>query len=172
MTITFDKQSRVLFTRVKGHFYLNIQIVCEGSTDEDEIEFIYDTAAFITVINKENYMRHGLDKLPRIKSPLSGYAGSTEGYIFQIPGLVIGKRLLSGVWAFTPESDNLRQNLLGSNVVEYFRPLQDNLNDCFYFSDNPEPKPYAVANSSFSLACDKVMFVEEYIKGEWKYGAE
>ncbi|MCL2169728.1 MAG: hypothetical protein FWB74_06870 [Defluviitaleaceae bacterium] len=166
MTVTFNEKSRVLFTRSKGHFYLNIQIVCEGSADRDDIEFIYDTAAFITTVNKQVYQDYGLDRLPRIETSIKSYSGSTKGYIFQIPGIVIGERFLVGVWAFAPKSDDIRQNLLGSNVIEYFRPLQDNQNNCFYFADNPAPKPYTSPDKSFTLACDKVMFVEQYIKGE------
>jgi len=72
------------------------------------------------------YEWHGLDKLPRRGATMGGYVGSTPGYIFQIPGMRVGKRLLLGVWAFTPKSKDIKQNLLGDNVIEYFRPLQDN----------------------------------------------
>jgi hypothetical protein len=92
---------------------------------------------------------------------MSGYVGSTPGYVFQIPGLVIGKRLLSGVWAFSPKSMDVRQNLLGDNVIEYFRVFQDSMDDCFYFLDNPKPDPYIHPQTGFSLACDGVMVAGE-----------
>ena len=161
MMLAIDEKTKIKYTRRKGHVYLDVRIVCEGSTDADKINFMYDTGAYITVINKERYEWFGLDKLPRREGVIGGYTGSTPGYIFQIPGLVIGKRLLSGVWAFTPKSEDVKQNLLGDNVIEYFRPFQDNQNDCFYFIDNLYPEPYTDVEYSFSLACDSVMFVED-----------
>jgi hypothetical protein len=164
LTLTFDVKTRIGYRRKKGQIFLNVPIVCEGSTDSDAIDFIYDTGAYITVINKERYERYGLDKLPRKEASIGGYDGSTPGYVFQIPGLIIGKRLLSGVWAFSPISEDIKQNLLGDNVIEYFRPFQDNLNDCFYFADNPKPEPYTTPDKSASLACDKVLLIEDMEK--------
>jgi len=157
----FDEQIKMEYERTKGQVTLRVQIVCEGSTDADKIKFIYDTGAYLTVLNKEMYEWFNLDKLPRKEATMGGYVSSTPGYIFQIPGLVIGQRLLSGVWAFTPKSKDIRQNLLGDNVIEYFRPFQDNLDNCFYFVDNPKPDPYVSKQSSFSLACDSVMLITE-----------
>lgn len=161
MVVNFEDRTKIKYTRLKGQVNLDIQIVCEGSTDADVIDFIYDTGAYITVINRENYEWFGLDKLPRTEATLDGYVSSAPGYVFKIPGIVIGKRLLSGVWAFTPKSEELQQCLLGDNVIEYFRPFQDNANDCFYFADNPEPEPYISPNNNFSLACDSVMLVHQ-----------
>jgi hypothetical protein len=152
-----DDNTRMDFIRIKGQVYFTVQIVCEGSTDTDDIEFIYDTGAFLTVINREVYEWYRLDKLPRKEGAVGGYNGCTPGYVFQIPGLVIGKRLLSGVWAFSPKNNELKQNLLGDNIIEYFRPFQDNMNDCFYFMDNLTPEPYIYPNTNFSFACESVM---------------
>jgi hypothetical protein len=160
LTLTFNDKTKVEFTRDKGQVYLNIPIVCEGSTDGDSIEFIYDTGAYITVINRERYENYGLDKLPRRETSIGGYVGLAPGYVFQIPGLIIGNKLLSGVWAFTPISMEIKQNLLGDNVIEYFRPFQDNLHSCLYFLDNPNPKPFESEEPPFSLACDSILFVE------------
>ena len=161
MTLTFDKKTRMEYTREEGHAYIQVQVVCEGSTDADKINFMYDTGAYITVINRDRYEWYGLDKLPRRETTIGGYAGRAPGYVFQIPGLIIGKRLLKGVWAFSPKSREIKQNLLGDNVIEYFNPLQDNSNNCFYFADNPNPEPYVSAEYSFSLACDSVLLVED-----------
>ena len=160
MTITIDDKTKVEYSRNKGHVYIDVPIVREGSTDSDRINFMYDTGAYITVVNREMYEWHGLNKLPRIGATMGGYVGSTPGHIFQIPGMKIGKRLLVGVWAFTPKSKDIKQNLLGDNVIEYFRPLQDNQEDCFYFIDNLYPEPYVSPDNSLSLACDSVMIIE------------
>ncbi|MCL2188923.1 MAG: hypothetical protein FWC16_08390 [Defluviitaleaceae bacterium] len=139
MTIIIDEKTKVKYTRLKGHTYLDIPIIREGSDENSNITFLYDTGAYITVINREIYEWHSLNKLPRKEAMMGGHVGSTPGYIFQIPGLKVGKRLFIGVWAFTPKCKNIKQNLLGDNVIEYFRPLQDNQNDCFYFLDNLTP---------------------------------
>ena len=157
----FDERIRMEYERTKGQIFLRIQIVCEGSTNSDKIKFIYDTGAYLTVINREMYEWFNLNKLPRKEATMGGYVSSAPGYVFQIPGLVVGKRLLSGVWAFTPKSIDIKQNLLGDNVIEYFRSFQDNLNNCFYFLDNPSPDPYVSPDSNFSLACDSVLFLDK-----------
>ena len=160
MLITIDATNKVKHSRIKGHVYLDIPIVREGSNESSSITFMYDTGAYITVINREMYEWHNLDKLPRKEVIMGGYVGSTPGYVFQVPGMRIGKRLLLGVWAFTPKSKDIQQNLLGDNVIEYFRPFQDNQDDCFYFVDNLHPEPYVSADKLFSLACDKIMVIE------------
>jgi len=159
--IFFDDKTRVTYDRKKGHVYIEVPIVCEGSSKTDKIYFMYDTGAYLTVINRERYEWFGLDKLPRWEVAVGSYGGATDGFIFQIPGLVIGQRLLSGVWAFSPKNNEAKQNLLGDNVIEYFRPFQDNLNDCFYFVDNPTPMPYVSPYNGFSLACNGFMLVDE-----------
>ncbi|MCL2189335.1 MAG: retroviral-like aspartic protease family protein [Defluviitaleaceae bacterium] len=161
MTLTIDDKTRVEYNRSKGHVYIDIPIIREGGTNSDRINFMYDTGAYITVINREMYEWYGLNKFPRRAATMGGYVGSTPGYIFQVPGMKIGKRLLLGVWAFTPKSKEIKQNLLGDNVIEYFRPLQDNQNDCFYFIDNLYPEPYMSPDKSLSFACDKIMIIEE-----------
>jgi hypothetical protein len=69
-------------------------------------------------------------------------------------------RLLTGVWAFSPKNPDLKQNLLGLNVLEYFRPYQDNAHDFIYFPDNPTPKPYYSKKHDISLACDSVLLLD------------
>jgi hypothetical protein len=162
MTYAFDEGTMKEYKRKKGQVFLGVPIVCEGSTSSDEIEFMYDTGAYITVLNRYWYEWYRLDRLPRFETVLSGYAGSARGYIFRIPGLIIGRRLLTGVWAFTPESMDVEHNLLGDNVIEYFMPFQDNQRDCFYFPDNPSPEPYVHPGSGFSLACESVMPVKDF----------
>ena len=156
-----NERMKVEYERVKGQVYVDIPIVCEGCTNLDRILFIYDTGAYITVINREFYEKYKLDELPRKEVALGGYVGSAPGYVFQIPGLIIGQRLLTGVWAFTPKSMHVKQNLLGDNVIEYFIPIQDNQQDCIYFPDNPSPEPYIHLGTNFSLACDGVVYVED-----------
>ncbi|MCL2820125.1 MAG: hypothetical protein FWD38_04755 [Oscillospiraceae bacterium] len=159
-TLTLEHKNKVKYKRDKGHNYINIPIVCKGSTEKDTINFIYDTGAYLTVVNKDIYEWFNLNELPRNKLVIKSYDGITPGYLFQIPGLMIGSKLLAGIWAFTPDSNEVKQNLLGDNVIEYFRPFQDNLNDCIYFLENPNPEPYISPDGSFTLACDGVFLLE------------
>ena len=152
---------RVEITRFGGQKLVRIPIVCEGSKDSDKILFIFDTGAYITIINRELYEWYKLDKLPRTDATISSYSGKINGYAFQIPGLIIGQKLLTGVWAFSPISRKARQNLIGNNVIDYFLPFLDNLNDCIYFPANPRPNPYVHTETNFSLACDGIMTVGE-----------
>jgi len=162
--IPLDRRTRVPFVRRKGQPYIKIPIVCEGSTNDDKIEFVYDTGAYLTVVNRDRYEWFGLDKLPRREVTINGYNGKSDGYLFQIPGLKIGQKLLTGVWAFSPKSKDANQNLIGDNVIEYFNPYHDNSNNCFYFIDNPNPDPYVSPDNGFSLACDSIMLIEEIKK--------
>jgi len=159
-SITIDNKTRVPFKRFNCHAYLELNIVCKGSTESDTIRFIYDTGAYLTVLNKEVYEWFNLDNLSRTEATIGGYNGTTPGYLFQIPGLKVGEKLLTGIWAFSPRSDEIKQNLLGDNVIEYFRPFQDNLNDCIYFLENPNPEPYISSDGVFTLACDGVFSLE------------
>ena len=162
MTITFDEKTQVKMLRLDdGHIHIWVPIVCEGSADDDSVLFVYDTGAFITVLNYDRYKHFKLYNIPRHEITLHGYAGETSGYLYKIPGLKIGKRLVKGVWAFTPKSPKLKQNLLGSNVLEYFRPFQDNMHDFIYFPDNFDPKPFHSKKHNISLACEGVLILEE-----------
>jgi len=159
-TLTIDIKTRVPYKRVNSHAYIKLNVVCKGSTETDTIRFVYDTGAYLTVINREVYEWFNLDKLPRTEITIGSYNGTTSGYLFQIPGLKVGEKLLTGIWAFSPNSYEIKQNLLGDNVIEYFRPFQDNLNDCIYFIENPKPEPYISSDGAFSLACDGVYMLD------------
>ena len=161
MLPTINERMRIKFERIKGHIHLDIRVVREGGTILDIINFVYDTGAYITVINRERYEELNLDRLPRTEVTMGGYVGIASGYVFQIPGLIIGQRLLTGVWAFSPKSKDIQQNLLGDNVIEYFMPFQDNHNDYLYFPDNPTPEPYIYPGTNFSLACSQALYVDD-----------
>jgi len=106
-TITIDNKTCVPYKRTNGHAYLKLNVVCKGSTETDTIRFVYDTGAYLTVINKEVYQWFSLDKLPRTEATIGSYNGSTPSFLFQIPGLKVGEKLLTGIWAFSLACDGV-----------------------------------------------------------------
>jgi predicted aspartyl protease len=162
--------TKIEFERIKGHINLKLSIAREGGTNEDAVNFIYDTGAVITVISRDTYELYGLDKLPRSEASMPGYTGSAPGWVYTIPGIAIGRRAITGVYAFSPKDYELGQNLLADNVIEYFNVYQDNENDCLYFMDNPKPLPliYEIKGSDgkptwdkFSLGCSGIYFTDD-----------
>jgi len=143
MQINFDASYKSSFRRENGQYRLFLTIIRDiEKTKMGLIDFIYDSGAFLTVINKERYETLGLCELPRVEHYIYGYTGRAEGYFFQIPWLRVGGQDLPYIWAFSPKSGDLYQNLLGTNVIERFRVFQDNENDCFYFHLNKKPRFY------------------------------
>jgi hypothetical protein len=160
-------------TRAKGHFYVKILLIREGSTKENYISFMYDSGAWITVLSRKVYEKNKLNILPWKPFSMRGYGASegekesinkiqeVPGFMYEIPALKIGNRVLTKVKSFTPENYKITENILGGNVIEYFCPYQDNSNDYFYFPDNLNPKPYIHEKSGFSLACEGSFSFEE-----------
>ena len=149
MQINFSNSHKSTFRRVSGQYRLYATIYRDtDKVRKGVIDFIYDSGAFLTVINKERYETLGLDRLPRVEHYINGYTGKAVGYYFQLPWLQMGGEDLPYVWAFSPKSGELSQNLLGTNVIERFRVFQDNEADCFYFIKNNKPRFYTTANGS------------------------
>jgi len=167
MVIQLDKRVRHKATRENGHFYVDVLLVCEGSTDDSFVPFMYDTGAWLTVLSRKYYEANGLYSLSWEKFSMGGYGAGVDknrkvpGVLYKIPALKIGKRVLTGVRAFTPASYEIEENILGGNAFEYFNIYQDNGNDYLYFFDNPNPTPYVHEKSGFSLACDGSFSFEE-----------
>ena len=162
MMIALDKRTRHKMVRDQGHYYIDILIVREGSTDDDYESFMYDTGAYITVLCKNVYESHKFGTLPRFAFSMKGYGGGVSpGVVYRIPGLKIGKRLLTDIWAFTPDSYELKENILGGNVIEYFVTVQDNDADYIYFLDNINPRPHHDERINVSLACGGVFSLDD-----------
>jgi len=149
MQIDFISSQQVTLRRDNGHYKLFVTIYRDvGKMKKGVIDFIYDSGAFLTVINKERYETLGLSKLPRIEHYINGYTGKAEGFYFQLPLLHIAGEDLPYVWAFSPRSGELSQNLLGTNVIERFRVFQDNENNSFFFQKNNNPQYYKTNEGS------------------------
>ena len=113
------------------HYYLEIPVLYDSENHLNEkIHFLIDTGAFITVINKATSGLLTFDKLPSIVEgfSLTGFAGSCSASIKEIPGLVIGGRLIKGVRVAIP-NETTKHNILGMNVLEHFVYLLDTENN-------------------------------------------
>ena len=83
MQINFDPSRKSVFRRENGQYKLYATIFRDVSkTKTGVVDFIYDSGAFLTVINKERYETLGLDCLPKIEHHINGYTGKANGFFF------------------------------------------------------------------------------------------
>ena len=133
-----------------SHYYLEIPVLQNlNDYSNKRILFLLDTGAYITVISGDTASLFGFEKLPSIVDSFSlyGFTGSCLATIKEIPGLVIGNRMLKGVKVAIPHVET-KYNILGMNVLEHFKFLVDTESNCIYFSDNPHYKMPLVLRSS------------------------
>ena len=98
---------------------------------------MFDTGAYLSVVNRETAVAFGFHELPPIEKnvPVGGFAGSREVNLVEIPGIVLGGRRLINVRVAIPNG-NTNDNILGLNVLEHFNYLVDTKNSLIYFSEN------------------------------------
>jgi len=125
-----------------------------GSFSNDKVDFIFDTGAYITIINRSEASLFGYDDSYTIfkNVPLAGFAGGCLTDIKAIPGFVIGNRRLESVKVAVPHI-NTDVNILGLNVIELFKFYVDTEKDEIYFSQNSIP------NIPESLRCGKIHLI-------------
>jgi len=145
-----------------GHRYVKVPIFFEeGSYSNDTVDFVFDTGAYLTVLTQKTARLFGFDKLTPISAniPLTGFADShCEGDLIEIPGMMIGGRLLEGVRVAVPYVST-EDDILGLNVLEHFCFLIDNANDKIYFTDN------AVYKAPKELGCGRISAVSDSTAG-------
>lgn len=138
----YDAVDSIRYRAKEGHYYLHIPaFLAFNSYANLKINFIFDTGAYLTVISRHTAIRFGFDKFTPIKTDidLSGFAGKCKGDIIELPGLVIGGKILEGVKVVIPQSVE-GMNILGLNVLEYFNYLVDSTNGKIYFAMNESYK--------------------------------
>ena len=124
------------------HYYMSLPVLRNAENYLNEnVRFLIDTGAYITVINIATSSMLGFDDLSSIVDsfPLTGFAGSCNASLKEIPGIVIGGRMLKGVKVAIPHEET-KHNILGLNVLEHFNYLVDSENSIMYFNDNSEYK--------------------------------
>lgn len=148
---------KINFRKEKGGYYLDVPVLCGDLKTSDFITMKYDTAAFMTVVSKEVYYANHFNMIKSKKLSVKGYGSyGVSGIAYKIPCVKLGARLLKGVWTFTPHDENITDNILGCNVIEYYSPHQDNEDCVFYFYKNMKPAIYRDEYGA-SLACDKII---------------
>jgi len=124
-----------------GNYHIRVPMFYEyNSYSNDTVDFIFDTGAYITVINRFEAKLFGYDDSYTIQHnvPLAGFAGGCMTDIKSIPGIIIGNKRLEGVKVAVPHIDT-DVNILGLNVIELFKFCVDTESDEIYFSQNPRP---------------------------------
>jgi len=127
-----------------GHYYVTLRATYNTSNKAytEKIDFILDTGAFITVISRDIAELFGYDKLPKIPSKIKGYTGETPADFVRIPGLKILNIEFVDVPVLIPHNKELKQNILGLNVLEYLEYSIETKNDKIYVSLNTNPRHY------------------------------
>ena len=121
------------------HLYVPTLFSFEGFAN-DRVNFIFDTGAFLTVLARETAALFGFIEQFTTQSnvPLSGFAGECLADIKEIPGFIIGGRKIEGVKVAVPHIDT-GINILGLNIIEYFKYYVDTETDEIYFAENKTP---------------------------------
>ena len=142
-----DTNNSSVYLNIKrhgGHYYVTLRAIYNSSDNAytEKIDFILDTGAFITVISRDIAELFGYDKLPKIPSKIKGYTGEAPADFVRIPGLKVLNIELVDVPVLIPYNKELKQNILGLNVLEYFEYSIQTKKDKMYISLNTNPKHY------------------------------
>ena len=166
MTVNFNPEHFYKLRRKEGHLLVTLQALYENSPAMgEEVNFILDTGAYLTVLNRGTAITCGYDKLPKKTTYIRGYSGKEPADLVYIQGLKILGKVMTHVavliphslYSADPETGEKRQfqEVLGLNVLEYFNYFIDTENDMLHMKWNPTPKPYSKA-----LACGEIYTVQ------------
>jgi predicted aspartyl protease len=153
MEVFFGDKSFIDIERQDGLFYVTLNTVFEGSpADGVALHLVLDTGAYITVISRGTAERCGFDRLPKKATTFSGFCGSMNADFVRIPGLMILGRLITNVPVLIPhdmyhideKTGKMRQTqeVLGLNVLEYYKFYVDTENDRLYLQENQNSRFY------------------------------
>jgi len=156
LTVHFDDRSSLKLYRQDGHYFITVRAVHRGGELEGtRINFIFDTGAFISVISRKTAVLCGFDKLPKKPAELRGFTGAEPADFVVIPGLRLLDNLITDVPVLIPKDSTSDHEVLGLNVLEYFKYYVDTENDRLYLCLNPNPKPY-----DGTLSCGQIFSVD------------
>ncbi|MCL2199971.1 MAG: retroviral-like aspartic protease family protein [Defluviitaleaceae bacterium] len=130
-------------TRIEGHIFLEIEFVGYEQPTNDFTKVMLDSGAYLTVISANTAVKFGFDKLPYKTLDLHGFTGSTPAKLITVPAIKIAGWVITQVNILVPFDKEIKQEVLGQNVLEYFNYDVRHDEDRIYFTKNPSPKPQA-----------------------------
>ncbi|MCL2399305.1 MAG: aspartyl protease family protein [Defluviitaleaceae bacterium] len=136
----YDSVENLVYKNSDGHYHLHVPALHDfDSHSNDDIDFIFDTGAFLTVLTQDTVTRLGYAERFTVQCDiqLSGFVGGCLADLKEIPGFIIGGRRLEGVKVAVPHIET-DANILGLNVIENFKYFIDTENDKIYFAENPK----------------------------------
>ena len=128
-----------------------------------KIQFVLDSGAYITVLNRSSARKAGLSLTGAYTANLTGFnkeRGSDKAEVVTVPRMGIGNFIIEDVQILVPLDDIEIAEVIGENVLEYFSYTVDREVDRIYFSKNPDPKPYINTNKNIDLSCGRVLAQE------------
>ena len=159
MDVYFGDDNFYELERKNGLYYLMLHILYEGGpVDGEEVKFILDTGACLSVISRSTAVLYGLDKLPKKTTSLFGFGGGVIADFVLIPGMKILEKTRTDVPVLIPHDmyrihpvtgeKKLMPEVLGLNVLEYYNYYIDTENDKLYLNENPNPRFYSIEFAS------------------------
>ena len=165
ITVQYSTAQDLVYKKQTAHYHLTVPTFYRfGADSYGEIEFIFDTGAYLTIISKTTADNYGFGNLRTINAsiPIHGYAGQARAELVEIPGMSLGGRILRDVKVAIPHKDpeyigdngqvEIKPlNILGLNVLEHFNYFVSSTESMIYFSDNSDYKlPYYLRCSSIN----------------------
>ena len=142
----YDSCEDIDYDQSEGHYYLPAPAFYSAESHANElIDFMLDTGAFLTIITPQTAERSATTNSPiNPDIPLSGYTGEFRATLLEIPGLVIGGKILEGAKVAVPKiskhDKRADMNILGLNILEHFNYLIDSTDRKIYFARNEDYK--------------------------------
>ena len=130
-------------SRIEGHIFFEIEFVSHNQLTNDSTKIMLDSGAYLTVISVNTAIKFGFNKLPYKTLDLRGFTGSTPAKLITVPGIKIADWVITQVNILVPFNKEIKQEVLGQNVLEYFNYNVKHDEDRIYFTKNPMPKPQA-----------------------------
>ena len=141
LTYRYRSEENLVFLR-RSHYHIELPVLLDFEYRLNRhVMFLFDTGAYVTVINKETSLFLGFDRITPLVDdfPLTGISGSLDASLIEIPGMIIGDRTLKGIKVAVPHEDS-KCCILGLNVLEHFNYLLDSEHSKIYFNDNKKYK--------------------------------
>jgi hypothetical protein len=125
-----DTREELDLLRRRGRYFVELKVahsIMSRRYTSTTIKFIVDTGAYLTVIERSRaeYLEIDLQK-DGVPHKITSYSGEVvDGRLLSLHEIYMGKTVLTGVPVFVPLNKALPQNLLATNVLDYFKQFYD-----------------------------------------------